>query len=320
MNYGKKMMMVLVAAVLLLLLVYTCTFTVDGTRDLCVVTTFDSISRVIDGADDPGLKFKWLYPVQRLYRYDFREQVLETSLDQLTIAEEYNITAKVFCTWKIEDVEKFHRSKESGESAEEIIEGIRSQLTSDMKSVMGRRSMTELVNNDPGRMKIEEIEGRIRTRLDASVREDYGIRVTSLGIHSLALPESISKSVIDAMIEARKDEAARYRSEGAAMATAIKSRAESAKKKIMELARARAAEIRSRGEEEAAKYYEKFKADPEFAVFLRSLETLRNSLKDRVVFVLDSNVLPVLKRLWDVDAEGSAPSAGRSKPAGSSRK
>ena len=301
MNSGTKMIMILVVTVILLLLVFTFTFQVDGTRDLCVVTQFGEIHRIVDGEKDPGLGFKWLYPIQRLYRYDFRDHVLKTSLDQISIAESYSLTAKVSCTWKIdkekpENVKKFHRSKASGESIEAIVEKIRSQLASDMQAVMGRRPMSELVNNDPGKMKIKEIEQEIKSKLNNSVSRDFGIKITSLGIHSLGLPEKTSKNVTDAMIEDQKRKASRYESEGEAEATAIKSRANAARTKILELAGKEAAKIRAKGIEESAKSYLSFQKDPEFALFLRELDALRNTLKKRVVFFLDANGLPVLKR------------------------
>jgi len=108
------------------------------------------------------------------------------------------------------------------------------------------------------------------------------------------------------MIEERKNRASTYQAEGKAIAAAIEGRAQAARDKILALANARAAEIEARGEEAAAQHYAKFREDPDFAVFLRSVEALRKGLKDRGVFVLDSTVMPIISRFWKQPVSANA--------------
>ena len=55
---------------------------------------------------------------------------------------------------------------------------------------------------------------------------------------------------------------------------------------------ATAKSIRAEGDAEAAKYYEVFKENPELAVFLRKLDSLRRIMKGRTTLVLDTNAAP----------------------------
>ena len=50
--------------------------------------------------------------------------------------------------------------------------------------------------------------------------------------------------------------------------------------------------FRAEGDAEAAKYSAVFKENPELAVFLRKLDSLRLIMKGRTTLVLDTNVAP----------------------------
>ena len=55
---------------------------------------------------------------------------------------------------------------------------------------------------------------------------------------------------------------------------------------------ARAKAIRGAGDAEAAQYYKMLEADPEFAMFLREIETLKKTLKERTTVVLPADAEP----------------------------
>ena len=55
---------------------------------------------------------------------------------------------------------------------------------------------------------------------------------------------------------------------------------------------AKAKEIRAAGDAAAAKYYSVFKQNPELAVFLRKLESLRVVMRGRTTLVFDTNTAP----------------------------
>ncbi len=284
-------MIILVLLAIGVLLVSTVAYVVDETKDLILITRFGKIERVVDGQTNPGLHFKLPWPIERVIRYDSRNHVLVSPHRQYNTAEKYNIMATVFCTWRIDDPEKFFQAKKTAAQADPAI---RALLSSETASVIGQAQLDQLVNTDPKKMKISEIEDQIMQRVQVRVKNDYGVELTEVGLKSLGLPQSISTAVITAMSEERSKEITKYQAEGQATADAIVGRATAAKKKILEFARRKAADIRTQGEAAAAESYAKFKQDPEFSMFLRSLESLKVSLQDRTDFVLDSGVMPIL--------------------------
>ena len=290
---------ILVFLTLATLLALTVTYVVDETKDIVLITTLGKVTKVVDGRADggPGLHWKWPYPIQRVVRLDSREHPLSTSTRQLQIGQKINITATLFCLWKIEDPEKLYRAMKDTRDIDARLRGL---LESEMANVLGNVDMDRLVNTDPKKMDLHQIDADILARVRVRTMEDYGIGLSNVGgLKLLGLPQSVSKVVIENMNAEREEEITKYQADGQAAADAIKGRATAARDKILAFANRKAGEIRAQGEAKAAEAYEQFREDPEFAMFLRSLETLRAGLKQRTVLVLDADMMPILRWLWE---------------------
>lgn len=141
-----------------------------------------------------------------------------------------------------------------------------------------------------------------------------------MGIKTLGLPESVSDKVIEAMKGERQKEVARYEAAGQAQALAIRERAREASEQILAFANRKASEIRAQGDQAAAKEYEKFGEDWQFAAYRRSLESLKKELKGRTIFLLDGSQIPAVKYFGNgpslpTSAPGAGPKAPPAKPA-----
>src|SRR5687767_8873035 len=79
------------------------TFQVRQT-EVVAVTTFDRPSRFVS---DPGLKFKWPYPIQKLYRFDKRTQNFEDDFEETLTRDNYNLLAMVYVGWTIAEPQRF---------------------------------------------------------------------------------------------------------------------------------------------------------------------------------------------------------------------
>ena len=148
------------------------------------------------------------------------------------------------------------------------------------------------------------------------LREEYGIGVVMIGVRRLALPKTVSETVIDTMKEERKSKAAEYTSSGESRATAIRERARAASEKILAFARRKAEGIRREGDQAAAAYYEKFTGHEDLAVFLRSLEALRIELASRAVILLSESSQPMLQWFRSPPTAESLHKMTTSQPAG----
>lgn len=294
MRNHKIVVLILAVLIVLALLANTVAFVVDETRDITLVTRFSKINRVIDGRTDPGLHWKWPWPIENTVVYDSRNHVLVTPYRPMNNAEKYNIMMAAYCTWRIANPEQFYAAKKTVAGASQAIQDL---LSSEMTSVIGNVRMDELVNTDPKKGDMSQIEDRIRQRVEVRAMDDYGVELTNVGFKRLGLPQSITKAVTDAMSSERQEEIDQLKAEGQAIADAIVARATAAREKILEFTRRKAGDIRTEGETRAAEAYEAFSENPEFSMFLRSIESLQQSLQNRTTFLLDSRQMPILRWL-----------------------
>jgi modulator of FtsH protease HflC len=294
--------------VLLALLAYMVTYTVSST-EMTLVTRFGKVDadRVYDGRDpsQAGLKFKWPRPAETLYRYDARTQVFENALSEIGTKDGAQITVTMFCQWRIVDPVLFHTSVSTVEVAEAQL---RERLESVQNHLIGQHNMDELINTDPARMKLHVIEEQVAQRLRTDLTDVYGVDIVMVGFRTLGLPESTSKTVLQAMSDERQAEIKSYRARGSSLAQAIRSRARSAQDTILAFAQLKAENIRTEGYRQSAQRYQQYAANPEFAMFLRSLESLREELTNQTVILLDGSKIPAVKFFKD------GPSVGPSLP------
>jgi len=286
---------ILAAIVVVALLAYMMTYTV-GSSEVTLVTTFGKAypDNVHDGRlpGQAGLKFKWPIPIEKLSRYDARIQQFDDPHGELNTKEKQTILLTTFCQWRIADVLKFQASVGSIDAAQ--VE-IRKRLQSAETNVISQYNMEDLINVDRSRMKLDEIEQRITEQVRQLVEASYGVKVVMVGIKALGLPESTTEKVIEVMQAERQAEVNRYRSRGASQASVIRANARTAREAILAFARLKADNIRTEGYRQAAQRYRQYAEHPEFAMFLRSLESLRTELANQTVFLLDGSEIPAVK-------------------------
>jgi membrane protease subunit HflC len=170
------------------------------------------------------------------------------------------------------------------------------------------------VNTDRSKLKLGAIEQEAAHMLDTALAQaGYGIKVESVGIHKIILPESTTEKVFETMIASRERLAENALQEGQAQASAIRSEATSARERILAFAERRAQAIRSQGDREAAVQYSSFSKNEEFAIFLRKIEALKKMLDHNTTFVLSADSLGILD-WFNKDPEQSQPARPAATP------
>jgi membrane protease subunit HflC len=273
------------------------TFQIDET-ETAIVTTLGTPS---EKPYEPGLHLRWPYPIQEVYRFDRRFRcfsgTIATEGQETSTRDNQNIIVSIFINYRIADAKKFYSSLVTIRKGE-------SQLNSWMRGisleVFGGYKFGQLVNIDPKKMCLEEIQEKILEKLKTQAASS-GIEVRSVGINSLNIPESISKSVFDRMIQERKVEAEKFLAEGKSEAQKIRTDINRKRDDIIAKATAQAKEIRAQGDAEAAKYYATYKKSPELAAFLRKLDSLRTIMKSKTTLILDTDSAPF--DVFKMDAE-----------------
>jgi len=291
---SKTSLIILAVAVLLILTASTICFIVPST-ELVLVQTLGRTSRILDGTKgDAGLHFKWIFPIEKLVRYDNRIDMFEDIHKELETSDKQKVQITMYCAWRVEKPEKFLKEIKTIDAARGRI---RKRLRAKQGDVIPKHPMRELVNTDPKEMKLAEIETEVLTKL-REVQDELGVEIVTVGVKALGLAQITSKAVIDAMKEERQKEIANLESMGQATADTIRSRAENASEQIVAFAGRKADEIRTAGHREAARYYSRYKDQPRFGMFLRYLDTLKSGLGQNTTIWLDGTKIPGVKFLW----------------------
>ena len=137
-----------------------------------------------------------------------------------------------------------------------------------------------------GREKLtEEVLANARRRTG-----DLGIEILDFRIKQINYVEAVRQEVYARMISERKRIAERYRSEGAGEAARIAGEKERQLRVIESEAYRKAQEIRGKADAQAADIYAAaYNRDPDFYRFLKSMNTLRESVDPETTLVLSTD-------------------------------
>ena len=274
--------------VVLILVVTIFTYQVNET-EVAVVTTFGRVNPAPEAA---GLHFRWPYPVEKVFKLDTRSRVFSGTAagaaEELLTRDAQNIVVSVFIVYRIEDpIVFFERVVDIATAEQRLNDWMRSAKV----LTFGKFRFDELINPDPEKMRLDEINREIAAAVAAQA-QNIGIKIESAGINALNVPRSITTKIFERMIEERQVKAQGYRSLGIRRAAEIRSEAEQERVRIINAARNEALKIYAEGDAEAAKYYAEFRTNPELAEFLRKMDALRMILPTRTTLVLDTNTPP----------------------------
>ncbi len=301
-------------------ILYMSSYTVRFSEQ-AVVTTFGYVSDT-GVVTEPGLRLKWPAPIQSVTLYDTRARMVTTKSETQQTADDRQIVVQAYLVWRVSDPLAFYKKNrgQGGASAREQYARAEEQLISHLRSAMSEVSkyrLGDLFAPVRGESRLPQLEADVLRRVQAATQGEgpdaYGVEPLMVGINSILLPEETTREVFARMTESRKRLAAQAESEGQARATAIRSEAQNAAKRIREFARFRADQIRNRGDEEAAPYLAELNKDPELASFLALVAAMREGFGRKLTYVMPASMAELL--LLTPDAvrrvrEGQLPSYG----------
>jgi membrane protease subunit HflC len=240
---------------------------------------------------EPGLYFRWPWPIQKITSYSSKLHLLETDLHQVETRDGRLIVVKSYLTWRVTNPHALSNTAGGVAAAEDKLQ----TWMSNLGGLIGEKyAFRDLVNNDPEQLKRDELEKAfldwLRQRL-ARNQASYGVAIEQFGIRRLLLPKDVTPEVLDRMAKTRQAMAESARSEGQARALSITSKAESQKQQILAFAKRQAQALRTAGDRQAAQYYDAFRKNEEFAVFLRKIEALEKILPKNSTFILDAKTM-----------------------------
>ena len=238
-----------------------------------------------------GLHFKWIYPIDRVWREDGRLRVFSGKvgrLEETQTADGKNIMVAIAINWKISDAVLFIERLHSVNRAESELNTL---VRSAKNAVLGHYKLSELVNSDPKLLKITHVSKDL-LKVVKNQAHTYGIEIVSVGVQQLTFPESVASSVFDRMRSERQRLIEKYRGEGNGEALKIKADADADAQRILADAQSRAKIIRAEGDAASAEYYKVFNKNLRLATLLRKLEALKLTIDSKTTLILDTNSAP----------------------------
>lgn len=319
---------ILAIGIAVVFVLYMVTYTVSYNQ-IAIIKTFERAADpdptlLEDGKDtgsviqEPGLKWKWPWPIQSVQTYPTQLQVLQDTPEQLGLKDNNTIIINLALTWRIKDPLAFSITLGSVENAEEKLLSYMRDLRSVISTNYG---FDDLVNEDPSKVKLAELEAIVAERLsqqlnptkeeetkedgvegdeaDDSERKDlnFGIEIVEVTVGQLLYAQSTAESVNTAMSSRQNRKAEEVRNQGTSQAAAIVSEANSISEQLKYFADTVATQIEIIGINEANAFlarYSEVGANEDLAIYLRQLEAIKTILANRTTFVLDARTFSPL--------------------------
>lgn len=294
---------ILTAAVVLLVLFWF-GFTYEVREGSCaVVLRFGAVRAETTEA---GLYMKLPWPFETVVTYDNRLISLESNKLETTTKDKRNIIFQSYAVWQIADPVLYHNSVGAQGAADSYI---KAQIASATNSTMGAYELSALVSLEASKIKIDEIQNAIFSRVHESCLVNYGINIIDVSILRLSLPDDNLQSVFDQMRADREKDIDIILAEAEKKANKITTDADTEASEITANGTIEAAEIRAKTETEVAKIYaEAQAANIELYKFLKNLDTVVSSVNSSTVMVVKANEYPfnvLLEYSNSMDIEGN---------------
>lgn len=287
---------ILVSVIIIVAAILAVCFQVRET-EFALVTRFGKPVRTFV---KPGFQFRWPAPIERVHKFDARMRLFEAEPGETTTKGAVPIIVNTFVVWKIADPLQFFNAVGTVEQAESKL---RSQVSDTQNKIIGQHDFADFVNSDPAKIRFEQIQSEMLADINEPALNNYGIEIVAVGIKQLKVSEDTTEDVFARMRAERKRKTEATIAEGNAEAARIKSEADAKKTELIAAAEARAKAIMGQGDAEAAQHYKLLEQDPDFAIFLRDLDTLKKVLKERATLIFSGETEPfdLLQKIPDIE-------------------
>ena len=298
----RNSILITVAVVLIGLFLFTSLYVVDVTQHALVL----QFGKVVSTRTEPGLYMK-IPLTQNVTYIDKRLREWDGEPSTLLTNEKQKIEVNTFARWYVSDPKQFYLRLTSEARGQSVLDG---QIESSVKNIATTYSFMEILRSTPRELKyttdelakaeaernitiqtgrntiVEEILARVRT----DIENEYGIAVVGLGIKHLNYVREVVPKIHERMRAERDRIANLYESEGRELEAKIVGETTKELEEIESEGKKQATILRGKADAEALRIYaEAYGEDPEFYAFLRSLETLKSSMDDRVRLVLGTS-------------------------------
>ncbi len=257
-----------------------------------VITRFGNPVRVIT---EPGLALKFPAPIDSVTLVDLRLRTTSSGLHDVGTRDGLRILVQAYVAWQVpgdpDHIRQFLRAVQN--QPDIAANQLRSFIGSSLEIAASSFDLASLVNTDPGKIKLDDLEGRLRARIDAQAQRVYGLTVRQVGIERLTLPAETLTATIERMKAERETVAAERSAEGQRAAAQIESDADRDSRVLVAKAKADAADIDAKSRIAAAGIYKQaYTDDPELYTMLRSFDSLDTVIGSNTRIILRTDAAP----------------------------
>ena len=250
--------------------------------------------------EDPGLRFKWPWPIQNVYKFDKRVHVKTTRYDQVMTRNGGSVMMQFYFGWRISDPSIFmertngtdseERMKDAEKQLLEIVDTEKNNQVNNVATSFG--SFVQGADAKAAKkVNFDELEKTIHDAAKDKA-ENLGVEIQFVGIRKVGVPQSNLDVVLNAMVTQWTNKAGTTIHMAEQEARAITEKAQNDKKAAKEKAEAEAESIRAAAQADALQQFKVMEQDPELAAFLMELQALEKSVKKQTTLILDDSMGP----------------------------
>lgn len=277
-----------VTAAVVLLVLFWFGFTYEVREGSCAVVL--RFGAVRTQTDEAGLYMKLPWPFETVVTYDDRLITMESNKLETTTKDKRNIIIQSYVVYEIADPVLYHNSVGAQGTADSYI---KAQISSATNSTMGAYELSALVSLETEKIKIDEIQNEIFTRVRDNCLANYGINVVDVSILRLSLPSNNLEAVFEQMRADREKDIDKIIAEAEREANKITTDADTEASEIVGGGITDAALIRAQTETEVARIYaEAQAANIELYQFLKNLDTVVSSVNSSTILVVKADEYP----------------------------
>jgi membrane protease subunit HflC len=253
-------------------------------------------------ATEPGLALRWPV-IGEVKTFDRRWLHLGSEPKEIQTLDRERIVVDDYVIWRIADALRFYESFPAGMTEAET--QIDQQVRAEVREVIGQSTLAQVISESR-----DTVMKDVSRKSNAAVSR-FGVEIRDVRLDRTELPPRTEENVYARMRAERDRLARKYRAEGDEQARTIRAEADRKAKVIVADARGQAEIERGQGDAEAAQIYaEAYSKDPDFFVFVRSLQAYRKALGKDTTLVLRPD--HPFFRILEKGAEApQAPSGGK---------
>lgn len=281
-----------------------------------VITRFGNPVRVIT---QPGLAWKLPAPFESDIPIDLRLRTTSTGLQDVGMRDGLRLLVQAYAAWQVPDdpqrLLQFLRSVRN--QPDEAARQLRSFVNAALHITSSNFALDDVVNIDPGKVRLNEFEQQVRQQVSARMLQVYGIDIRQVGIERMTLPDQTLAATVARMRAERETVAAQVTAEGLQKAAGIRADADRDAREVVAQAREQASGIQANAEQQAAGIYaDAYKRDPGLYTTLRSIDTIDQLVGRNTSLILRTDAAPFRVLVDGPGAVGSPPAAaGNATPA-----